>query len=330
MARDLYRSDSARGLIRLEFRLYRSVGALVGAMALIFLLARWLGNDETDPDTPRPAESSRQPRIDPDAIYARAELRWPAARLFKPDNQLRDQVEFSLAPLLLARSDASDPDGDQRYAFGAVKRATSGTFEVDVSKPTIYYGESTAFLRGREYRQLRYRWWHSAPSQSARASQGCRMTLDDTGRAVIWEILTDDSGMRFIFVATPLEDAARKEFGEPLPGRRHAIEAAVEDAPEVIVPRIINPGPVPMGPFLYIEGPGHSVATLICRCMESQFDDLAGDNQYELRPLSELEAQALDTARWTARLPRSAEGEGAFDDADDPGWLERCLRLPAF
>lgn len=103
----------------------------------------------------------------------------------------------------------------------------------------------------------------------------------------------------------------------------------MENTPDVIVPRIINPGPVPMRPFLYIEGAGHSVATLICRCMPPQFDDLAGDHQYELRPLSELEAQGLDPARWSAASGEAA-GKPAFDDADDPGWLERCLRLPAF
>ncbi len=85
-----------------------------------------------------------------------------------------------------------------------------------------------------------------------------------------------------------------------------------------------------MGPFLYLEGPTHSVATLICRCMPSQFDAMAGDGQYELRPLSELEAQGLNTSRWSPALLRQDESEESFDDADDPGWLERCLRLPAF
>ena len=142
------------------------------------------------------------------------------------------------------------------------------------------------------------------------------MTLDDSGHAVIWEVLTDDSGMPLIFVATPLEEAARKEFGDPLPGRRYSIEADPQGAPNVIVPRVISPGPVPMGPFLYLDGPSHSVATLICRCMPSQFDDLAGDRQYELRPLSELEGQGLNTSRWSLALPRQDEGEESFDDAD--------------
>ena len=82
--------------------------------------------------------------------------------------------------------------------------------------------------------------------------------------------------------------------------------------------------------FLDLDGPSHSVATLICRCMSSQFDDLAGDRQYELWPLSELEGQGLTTSRWSLALPRQDESEESFDDADDPGWLERCLRLPAF
>lgn len=203
MTRDRRRSDSARSLIGLEFRLYRGLGEFVCALALVFLLVYWLGKDDTDPDAPAPADPAHQPRVDPDAIYARADLRWPAARLFKPVYELDGPVEFQLAPLVLERSDAADPGDEQRHAFGAVSRAASGTFDIDISKPTVYHGESTAILRGREYRQLRYQWWH-APPPSARSSQGVRMTLDDTGRAVIWETLTDDSGIRLIFVATPL------------------------------------------------------------------------------------------------------------------------------
>ena len=286
---------------------------ILSGMLLAILLALWL------------LRSS-----DPDTIYARADLHWPAACLFKPDHQLEDQVEYSLAPLLLGRSDASDSDAGKRYAFGAVAKTASGAFAVDVSKPTIYFGESTAILRGKEYRQLRYQWWRS--TTSGQASQGFRMTLDPAGQAVIWEILTDDSGARLIFVATPLEEAAREEFGAPLPGRRYSIETAIEAAmetavegvPDVVVPRVVSPGPVPMGPFLYLEGPTHAVATLICRCMPSQFDTIAGDHQYELRPLSELEAQGLNTSRWSPALLRQDESEESFDDADDPGWLERC------
>lgn len=310
MTRETYGSESTSRALSSIAMSYRVVATIWCAVALILLLALWLKDD------------------DPNAIYARADLHWPAACLFKPDHQLEDQVEYSLAPLLLGRSDASDPDAGKRYAFGAVAKDTNGAFAVDVSKPTIYFGESTAILRGKEYRQLRYQWWHSA--SSGRASQGFRMTLDAAGHPVIWEILTDDSGARLIFVATPLEEAAREEFGEPLPGRRHAIEAAIEGVPEVVVPRVIGPGPIPMGPFLYLEGPSHSVATLICRCMPSQFDALAGDRQYELRPLSELEAKGLNTSRWSPALLRQDESEESFDDADDPGWLERCLRLPAF
>ena len=305
----------------------RSILILSGTVFAV-LLALWMGIGTTDPNgVPDSLRSS-----DPETIYARAELHWPAACLFKPDYQLDGQVEYSLAPLLLGRSDASDPDARQCYAFGAVAKAASGAFAVDLSKPTIYFGESTAILRRKERRQLRYQWWHSA--SSARAGQGFRMTLDEAGQPVIWEILTDDSGARLIFVSTPLEEAAREEFGEPLPGRRYsietAIEAAVEDAPDVVVPRVISPGSIPMGPFIYLDGPSHSAATLICRCMPTQFDDLAGDHQYELRPLRELQAQGLNTSRWSPALLRQGESEESFEDADDPGWLERCLRLPAF
>ena len=126
------------------------------------------------------------------------------------------------------------------------------------------------------------------------------MTFDDKGMILIWEVLTDGSGPHLIFVVTALEDAARKEYGEPLPERRYSIEASVSAAPDVIVPRVVRPGPMPMGPFLYLEHSTHDVVTLICRCMPSQVDNLAGDGEYELKPRSDLESSGLEpTARST-------------------------------
>ncbi len=280
--------------------------------------------------TPRSPLSKASPDpapLDRNVIYAQADVRFASAYLLKPDHQRDGNREFGLAPLLLERAADTAGESLESHLFGAVTLSATGEFRVSPSPPTIYFNDSTAILRGKEYRQLSYEWWYP-PSRGPR-SQGFRMTFDDKGMILIWEVLTDGSGPHLIFVVTALEDAARKEYGEPLPERRYSIEASVSAAPDVIVPRVVRPGPMPMGPFLYLEHSTHDVVTLICRCMLSQVDNLAGDGEYELKPRSDLESSGLEKASWSAALPRKkGTPEPAFGERQDPGWLERCLRLP--
>ena len=77
--------------------------------------------------------------------------------------------------------------------------------------------------------------------------QGIRITLNSAGQPAIWEVLADGSGAELIFVSQSLEAAALAEFGKPLPGRRYAIERSVEEAPSVVVARVIDDGPMAHG-----------------------------------------------------------------------------------
>ena len=67
-----------------------------------------------------------------------------------------------------------------------------------------------------------------------------------------------------------------------LPGRRFAIEASLDAAPRVVVPRVIEDAPAVMGPILYLRAESAEVATLICRCMDSQALQLVGTGYYKL------------------------------------------------
>ena len=114
--------------------------------------------------------------------------------------------------------------------------------------------------------------------------QGFRMTLDDNGFALFWEVLSPDP-QRVIFAAQSVEDAAAIEFGEPAPDRQFSVERPVDESPSAVVPRILADGPQPMGPFVYIEGRHHDVTTLLCRCMPSQVEDFRKNAYFELHRL---------------------------------------------
>jgi hypothetical protein len=165
-----------------------------------------------------------------------------------------------------------------------------------------------------------------APPESGLAVQGIRMTLNTNGQPVIWEALADSSGAELIFVSQTLEAAALAEHGKPLPGRRHAIERSTEAAPNVIVARVIDDGPVAMGPIVYLNAGTRNVSTLICRCMPAQARKLLATSTYDLLPLQPMTLQFLQARAGALAKPHTAfwPSDQRTDDR-----LEHWLRLPS-
>jgi hypothetical protein len=74
-----------------------------------------------------------------------------------------------------------------------------------------------------------------------------------------------------------------------------------------VVANVIDDGPVPMGPVVYLLQHSRDVSTLICRCMASRGGELLGQTNYELHLSAPLTGS-----------------RSAFP----PAALERQLRLP--
>jgi len=154
--------------------------------------------------------------------------------------------------------------------------------------------------------------------------QGIRMTMDGTGSPEITEVLDDTSNHRILYVYTTLEEAAVNVFGKPLPGREYSIERNQEDLPDAVVARVVERGPEPSGPFVYIQSCSHDITTLLCRCENTQFLDIGEDILYELLPIEELKNVGINNTTWSKeilnnRYPQSKE---------EKNWLLRALRLP--
>jgi len=172
----------------------------------------------------------------------------------------------------------------------------TGTNSGSLRPREVFFGFGSTLLHGREYRQVCY-WWRLADEgMSADVTkpgrvgerrdpdrcQGLRLTLGDLGRPVICEVLADPADIEQIYVAQSIEAAARAEFSAVLPGRRFAIEASLEAALRVVVPRVIEDAPVVMGPIVYLRAESPEVATVICRCMDSQALQLVRTGYYKL------------------------------------------------
>jgi hypothetical protein len=265
------------------------------------------------------AESSR--------IYQRADLSFAEAAFFKPAEDHPEDLTFKLAPLILQEV---KPAASAQAGAAAIDRL--GSLEVNSSErqPTVYYAPSTAIFGDTPHVQLIYLWCYAdvppGTSPSALAAQGVRITLNSSGEPVIWEVLADGSETEIFFVARSLEEAAKAEHGQPFPGRRFSTERALNALPKTVVARVIEDGPTPMGPIVYLAAGSHDIATLLCRCMPAQARRLTATSSYVLKPFPETSstAVALRTRLTSFRPPGFWPGE-----AEATPRAQRCLRLPS-
>ena len=224
------------------------------------------------------------------AIYSRAELHFDRVELLKPREQgTAGDLAATFAPLIV------------REVVGE---------HTNVAPDRVYSKVSTFSVHGRLHYQITYVWNSRMTSVSASKPrwQGVRATLDAHGVPVIWEVLRDSSGAELVFVTQSLEAETRENYGAVLKGRRYAVESGLPQAPEVVVPRVIDDAPAEMGPILYLAAGSGDVRTLICRCMPSQAREVAASAYYDLSPLMAV----------AAIVP-------AFPPADS---IESKLRLP--
>lgn len=269
-----------------------------------------------------------------DATYDLAHGVFNRAIYYKPSEAALADHPDDLPPLILQQAAAETTDAPQQH-FGRLTARPDGRIAVDTTRPTVYISDGLATLHGRDYRQRLHIWWYprKADANDARpAWYGIRTTLNAEGAPIIWEAISNTDPIARIFVMKSLADAAADAFGPPLPGRRHAVEPALDEHPNVVVPRVLADGPVPMGPWAYLRAPDHVAAALICRCMPSQLSDIESiidTREFDLVPLSRL---SMLTPRSAGRLPglptRPDELDFAVPEMADANWLERALRLP--
>jgi hypothetical protein len=294
-----------------------------GAAVLVLVLAGCAGGCASlHPVPPPPA----LPRAE---IYQRATNQFAQADFFKPAEAGTNDLPFTLAPLILQEVNSTTVPPPPPDRFGALI-PSNGLPTVAPSRPAVCWHADTVTLNGKAHTCLTYLWFcsfdqaeHGAPVPV----QGVRLTLNSAGQPVIWEVLADSSGLALIFVSQSLEAVATARFGKPLPERRHAIERSLEEAPNVVVARVIDDGPVAMGPIVYLRTGTCDVSTLICRCMPAQAKTLRTTTVYDLLPLS-----ALPSNLPFPQAPAHTNAQRAlwFSEAPGSNRLEQCLRLPAF
>lgn len=242
-----------------------------------------------------PAIAAQTPR----SLYDGGAVMFEQAYLVKPREHTNLGLAFVLAPLIVQEGSSNS-----------------------LLSSRVYFEPAKVELNGRTHEQMVY-WWFCGTGKS-NVVQGVRVTLNTNGAPAIYESIAPVGSLSQIFVTQPVETAARTEYGAVLPGRRHAVERSLRDAPRVVVSRVIDEPAVVMGPIVYLEAETQSVATLICRCMDSQAKSVAGQGFYELVP-----------ADFSGKVPAATRPEAAVphglpkDFLNQTDRLSRSLRLPA-
>ncbi len=199
------------------------------------------------------------------AIEDRAALIFTNAVLLKPRETVpATSLAFTLAPLLIQEVVGSGPEPNSGPA-------------------AVYYQLGAVQIAEINRTQMTYLWSCGDEKQLER---GVRLTLDSRGLPAIWEVLDDRPGAQVVFISRSLEEKAQAAYGTPAAGRRFAVEPELAAAPDVVVARVNEDGPVAMGPIVHLTAPRGEISTVICRCMPTQARQLVATVYYELKPLS--------------------------------------------
>jgi len=213
-----------------------------------------------------------------------------SARFYKPDTESTHVSALALQfpPLIVQESGRMLPAND---AAG------------DNASPVMYVDTKRLRVAGSFYDQVTYQWLASRDTEMSVDSagddlsigdsekvRGIRITVGQDGFAAVCEVLQPGSPFRRFFVSKSMEEAARKAYGEPLEGRRFAVESAIDAAPDVLVVGVFNDGPVTMGPYVYLDA-SLAVTTIRCRCSSSLVDAFSEEAVYQWLPIEAFPQQ---------------------------------------
>jgi hypothetical protein len=283
------------------------------------------------PSTTMDAEQNKMPATERSFVagaHERAHAVFQNAAYLKPAHQEAGQSRADVyAPLVAIELAGQATTLPSNLRFGAVelsgKNGSQST--VDPERPTIYVIESVALIGDRSLEQITYAWLYPSREASTPTWRAVRLTLDESGFAVATEVLGSGLSQRPIFVSNSLEQRAARQHGPPLPGRRYSIEPDMQALPTVVVPRVLDDGPQPMGPWVYIGADGE-VSGVLCRCMPSQVEAFAETKTYSLDRVHET--PAIHDQGPSAARTRRAVAVLLSELNDGADRLGRALRWP--
>lgn len=279
---------------------------------VLFMAWVWLGCAPRPGAAPTPSRAADTPHAVGrfDHLYDRTTRRFEHADFYKPDPSHEADPLFPLAPLIVIERTDFNPGAADRPGVNLP------SLVLHTAEAEVHFGP--VLRRQILFHQLPFLAQHrtdaSTTSDLLVSPPAVRFTLTELGAPMIAEILPgpsgESSGPLVVFVSRTLEDAARRQYGSPLPDRRYACEPPMESMPAIVVAGVFEDPPVVSGPYLYFADKGQTLTTVLCRCSPSQVGDFVTNQYYQLLPLTS-----------------DAHLDSEFSFAD-PSPLSEFLRMP--
>ncbi len=261
--------------------------------------------------------------------YANAERRFNKALLYKP-GPTDGLLSIELAPLIVMEVAPNKTKAPPAHSFGAVVLESSGTFDVDLSKPTVYFDERSLEIHGKTYTERVFAIYARPGDHGVNSGRliTVHFVLGADGfplAGLVWNQWFKERRRPCgyaVFVSEELEQRARQRFGAPQPGCRYSIERGPRRACSPTVPGVFGAGPIPMGLYVYIDRSAIPT-TLLCRCSPAQMNEVLDTRDYRLEPIERvlaLRAASNDSRRNQCPIPPGAEQTARL--------IEQALRWP--
>jgi hypothetical protein len=247
------------------------------ALSLLILVSLCIAVIAQAEDPVKP-EGASLPPVAKD-IMERTKREFRKARFYKPAERDSSEIEDKLAPLIVEE-------------FNSQSKFLS-RLEDPSGQPVVYVKSGSVLAEGQKLTQIVFVWWYRVGDpvvvRQPFTYRGVRIVLGSDGMPCLWEALNPLSPPRVFFVSQSLEAAAMKQFGPPLPGRTFSIERSIEETERVVVAATLDDGPVPMGPYVYVDAsPRRVISTIHCRCSSSQFEEAIETLEYRPEPFEQM------------------------------------------
>jgi len=217
--------------------------------------------------TPSPMQDGEGIQDTPDGVH------FDLARIYLPHGSDRKNPGHLLAPIIIHESPVNGKTG------------APPLLDFEGNKPRVRLLRSEVELNGVTHPQLTYSWEYgktTTGSPALRPERFLRMTLDSRGYPAVYEIYTEEGRLGNLHVSLALEQAAAREYGPPLPGRKYSVETARRDSGEAGLSGVVEEPPEALGPLVYLDSPGREIVALTCRCSPSKTARAEGSHHYEL------------------------------------------------
>lgn len=236
-----------------------------------------------------------------------AEKRFDSALHIKPSDSGAPEVVRTMAPLFAV---GVSPEISEELHWLLEPLDVTARGDASEARRVVYYEHDVIEVGGEVLQQVSFVWNYGRVQCVLESPliRGVRVTLGADGFPLVWEVYDGHEYLR-AFVSASAEAAARARFGQPTDSDRFAVQPAIAWPDDFLVVGLIEDGPIPMGPYVYIDSFGRIISSVRCRCEPSLVDSFREPSlYYDLEPLAGYgqlwtDWRAIDR-RMSHRLPR--------------------------